>query len=147
MFKRHPKAAKVANMREIDELAASGKPVLVDFYQVGCAPCQVMDGIMNELSREYGESAHVVKADITQMPEAMDRFKIRSTPTMILLASAPAKKRKKTRSARSVGMQTVGGNASASGQRPVTQRWRGQGLVQKDFLARMLESNGAERVT
>lgn len=142
MFKRHPKAAKVANMREIDELAASGKPVLVDFYQVGCAPCQVMDGIMNELSREYGESAHVVKADITQMPEAMDRFKIRSTPTMILLASAPSKKRKKTRNG-----QSRGGNAPADGSRPVTQRWRGQGLVQKDFLARMLESNGAERVT
>ena len=70
MFKKSPKAIKVTSMREIDDLAASGKPVLVDFYQVGCAPCQVMDGIMNELSREYGESAHVVKADITRMPDA-----------------------------------------------------------------------------
>lgn len=142
MFKRHPKAAKVGSMSEIDALAASGKPVLVDFYQVGCAPCQVMDGIMNELSREYGESAHVVKADITQMPDAMQRFKVRSTPTMVLLASAPSKKRKKTRNGYSRGGDTSGG-----GPRPVTQRWRGQGLVQKDFLARMLESNGAQRVS
>jgi thioredoxin 1 len=137
MFKNRPKAIKVTSMREIDELAASGRPVLVDFYQVGCAPCQVMDGIMNELSREYGESAHVVKADITRMPDAAQRFKVRSTPTMVLLASAPSKKSKKSRN---------GQSRAAGGMRPVTQRWRGQGLVQKDFLSRMLESNGAQKV-
>jgi len=76
MFKKKPKARKVYSMAEIDELAASGKPVLVDFYQTGCAPCQVMDGIMNELSREYGTSAHVVKADIAGMPDALHKFKI-----------------------------------------------------------------------
>ena len=64
MFKRHPKAQKVSSLAEIDQLASSGKPVLVDFYQVGCAPCQVMDGIMNELAREYGDSAHIVKVDV-----------------------------------------------------------------------------------
>jgi len=138
MFKKRQKAVKVTSMREIDELASSGKPVLVDFYQVGCAPCQVMDGIMNELSEEYGESAHVVKADITRMPDAAMMFKVRSTPTMVLLASAAPKKRKKTRN---------GQPQSTGGPRPVTQRWRGQGLVQKDFLSRMLESNGAQKVS
>lgn len=137
MFKKHPKAPKVSSMQEIDQLAATGKPVLVDFYQVGCAPCQVMDGIMNELSREYGESAHVVKADITRMPDAQYRFKVRSTPTMVLLASSQPKKSKKKRNDRP---------GQAGGMRTVTQRWRGQGLVQKDFLARMLESNGAQKV-
>jgi thiol-disulfide isomerase/thioredoxin len=137
MFKKYPKAQKVSTLQEIDALAASGKPVLVDFYQVGCAPCQVMDGIMNELSREYGDSAHVVKADITRMPDAMHRYRVRSTPTMVLLASAPPKKSKKTRNGRAVGV---------GGVRTVTQRWRGQGLVQKDFLSGMLESNGAQRI-
>ncbi len=131
--KKH-KPHKVTTVGEIDELAASGRPVLVDFYQNGCAPCQVMDGIMNELAREYGDSAHVVKADITRMPDAQARFKVRSTPTMVLLASAPPKKRKKTRNGRE---QPVGGRPAP------TQRWRASGLVQKDFLAQMLESNGA----
>jgi len=95
MFKRKPKAQKVTSMSEIDTLTRTGKPVLVDFYQVGCAPCQVMDGIMNELAREYGPSAHVVKADIASMPDAIAKFNIRSTPTMVLLGKAPAKKSKK----------------------------------------------------
>lgn len=137
MFKKKPKARKIMSMQEIEELAASGKPVLVDFYQVGCAPCQVMDGIMNELSREYGSSAHIVKADIARVPDAMDKFKIRSTPTMVLLASAPPKKSKKSRNRQ---------NGSVGGKRPVTQRWRASGLVQKDQLSRLLESNGARKV-
>ncbi len=138
MFKKKPKARKIISMNEIDELTATGKPVLVDFYQVGCAPCQVMDGIMNELSREYGSSAHVVKADIARIPDAMDKFKIRSTPTMVLLASAPPKKSKKSRNRQ---------NGTVGGKRPVTQRWRASGLVQKDQLSRLLESNGARKVT
>jgi thiol-disulfide isomerase/thioredoxin len=137
MFSKRPKAEKVTSLTEIDRLASTGKPVLVDFYQVGCAPCQVMDGIMNELAREYGATAHVVKADITRMPDAIARYKIRATPTMVLLGSgAPkASKRSKQRS-----------SAPGARTRPGTPRWRGQGLVPKDQLARMLESNGARRV-
>ena len=138
MFKRKPKAQKVYSTLEIDQLTSSGKPVLVDFYQVGCAPCQVMDGIMNELAREYGPSAHVVKADIANVPEAMHKYKIRSTPTMILLSTSAPKKAKKNRNRQ---------KATPGGQRPVTQRWRASGLVKKDQLSRLLESNGAERVS
>ncbi len=136
MFNRKQKARRVAHLSEIDDLTRSGKPVLIDFYQIGCAPCQVMDGIMNELAREYGPSAHVVKADIGRMPDAIARYKIRSTPTMVLLGSAPPKKSKKSK-------QRQG---RPGGHRSVTQRWRASGLVQKAQLSRLLESNGARRV-
>jgi thiol-disulfide isomerase/thioredoxin len=137
MFKKRPKAKKLNHIGEIDELTQSGKPVLVDFYQVGCAPCQVMDGIFNELAREYGSSAHVVKADIGRMPDAVNRYKIRSTPTMVLLAPARPKTAKKSKNRQ---------GGKLSNQRPVTQRWRATGLVKKDQLTRLLESNGAQRV-
>ncbi len=137
MFKKRPKAHKISGLSEIDDLTRSGKPVLVDFYQVGCAPCQVMDGIMNELHREYGSTAHVVKADIAHMPDAVARYKIRSTPTMILLAPPRAKTSKKARE------RTKGTHKNRTA---VTQRWRASGLVQKDQLEHLLESNGARRV-
>ena len=136
MFKKKPKARKVQSVAEIDQLTRSGKPVLVDFYQVGCAPCQVMDGIMNELHREYGSSAHVVKVDIGLVPEAIHTYNIRSTPTMLLLATPPTKRSKKARS-------RPNGN---KGPKKVTQRWRASGLVQKNQLTRLLESNGARKV-
>ena len=139
MFKRKPKAPKVESLTEIESLAKTGKPVLVDFYQIGCAPCQVMDGIMNELSREYGESAHVVKADIGRMPDAVQAFNIRSTPTMVLLSSRTPKMSKKAK-------QRAKGTKKASTRPIITQRWRASGLVPKDQLTRQLESNGAMKV-
>lgn len=147
MFKKRPKARSLEHISEIEELAKTGKPVLIDFYQVGCAPCQVMDGIFNELAREYGDSAHVVKADISRMPDAAQQFQVRSTPTMILLATAPPKKakRKKNRQGReSQGRESQG--STMSGPQRVTLRWRASGLVKKDQLTRALESNGAQRI-
>ena len=136
MFNKKPKATKLASLDELGPMLDSNRPVLIDFYQVGCAPCQVMDGIMNELAREYGDSAHIVKADIGRVPGAVQTFRIRSTPTFVLFSRAPEKTSKKAR-------QKAARHGHDAGQRKVAQRWRTSGLVKKDQLQRLLESNGA----
>lgn len=134
IFKRNKRvrATRVESLDEIEELAASGRPVLIDFWQTGCQPCRTMDGIVDELADEYRETAHVTKVDVRQVPGAAQKFAIRSTPTFILLATSPRAKKK---------ARTEPGPAK------VTQRWRASGLVKKDALAGLLESNGAERYT
>ena len=119
MFSRNKrrKALPVNNIGHLRDLAAEGKPVLVDFWQVGCGPCKVMDGIVDELADEYGESAHVVKVDVTRAHGAVQEFGIRSTPTFVLL--------------------------SGEGGKKLRPRWRHSGLVKKDELARLLEREGA----
>ncbi|MEA3502433.1 MAG: thioredoxin family protein [Actinomycetota bacterium] len=138
MFKRKTKARKIHSLDELQPLIASGRPVLINFFQVGCAPCQVMDGIVNELAREYGDSAHVVKADIGRVPGAAQTYQIRSTPTTVVIARPRQKTSKKAR-------KKVQGTKKQQASRP-TQRFRTSGLVKKDQLARVLESNGARRV-
>ncbi len=130
MFRRSKrvKATRVESMDEITEMAASGRPVLVDFMQPGCAPCRVMDGIVDELADEFQDSAHVVKVNLRELPAAAHTFKVKSTPTFVLLAVSP-KARKKA--------AAVGGVPAA------TQRWRATGLVKKDALRKAIESNGA----
>ena len=137
MFRRRTKARRINSLDELQPLVASGRPVLINFFQVGCAPCQVMDGIVNELAQEYGESAHVVKADIGRVPGAAQTYKIRSTPTTVVIARPPAKNTKKAR-------KKAHGTKKQQASRP-TQRFRTSGLVKKDQLARVLESNGARR--
>lgn len=139
LFKRKPKAHRIDDLDELKPMLSSGRPVLIDFYQVGCAPCQVMDGIVNELAREYGESAHIVKADIGRVPGAVNAFGIRSTPTLVVMGRAPAKTSKKARK-RAQGTKK-------HADRRVTQRWRTSGLVKKDHLEKVLESNGARKTT
>lgn len=137
MFKRRRKAQQIHRMDDLKPLLRSGKPVLVDLYQFGCRPCQVMDGIVNELADEYADSAHVVKINVTKVPGAAQAFGVRSTPTFVLLGGAPRKKAGKK------GKKPVEAPARRSHQ--ITPRWRGAGLVKKDALARVLESNGARR--
>lgn len=130
IFKRRPRAAQITSETELNELISSGRPVLIDFFQFGCAPCKVMDGIIDELAEEFGDSAHVVKANIARMPDALQTYKIRSTPTFVLVATSDRAKRK--------------GKPNSRPPRP-TQRWRATGLIQKDQLRRVLEREGAQR--
>ena len=136
MFSRKAKATKIHSLEELEPMIESGQPVLLDFFQVGCAPCQVMDGIMNELAREYGDSAHIVKVDVTKVAGAAQVFKVRSTPTFVLLGRPQKKQNKKQRRA----------NETAPEPGKMAQRWRSSGLVKKDQLARALEGHGAKPV-
>jgi thioredoxin 1 len=137
LFNRKPKAVKIHSLDELEPMIESGQPVLLDFFQVGCGPCQVMDGIVNELAQEYGESAHVVKVDVTKVAGAAQMFKVRSTPTFVVLGRPPVKRNKKQRRA---------GTAPAATNSTVAERYRNRGLVKKNELQRALEGNGAVRI-
>jgi thiol-disulfide isomerase/thioredoxin len=138
MFQKKTKPTKLQSMQELEPMLASGKPVLLDLMQLSCAPCKVMDGIVNELANEYGESAHIVKVDVTKVPGAAAAFGVRSTPTFVLLGTARKHPSKKA--------QRRGKPAKAVSDK-ITPRWRHSGLVKKDQLSRVLESNGASRVS
>ena len=107
MFKRRHKATQINSSAELEQLLSAGKPVLVDFMKHNCGPCQVMDGIVNEVSEEFEEDAIVVKANLDRVPELFGKFKVKSTPTFVLL--------------------TPQGNG-------LHQRWRHSGLVKKDVM-------------
>lgn len=124
MFGRNKrrKATRGDSIHVIDDLASDGKPVLIDFFQTNCAPCRVMDGIVDELAHEFRDSAHVVKINLVDVPDAIDAYKIRSTPTFAVVS---AKVRK-------------------DGSRSLPSlRWRGSGLIKKNELVKILERNGA----
>ena len=136
MFHKRQKPPQISRLDEIDAYAAEGKPVLIDFYQVNCQPCRIMDGIVNELADEYAGSAHVVKVDVGRVRGVVEAFGIRSTPTFVLLARSQKKPSKKAR------RRSGGGPATSAAPSP---RWRASGLVRKDVISRALESNGAVR--
>lgn len=129
IFKRRTKPINLEHVDQIDELAASGKPVFLDFWQTGCQPCRTMDGVVNELADEFSDSAHVVKVNVRNVPAAASRFRVMSTPTFVVYGAAPKKQGKKSK--------RQGGG--------VGERWRASGLVKKNQLEQVLERNGATR--
>ena len=139
MFGR--KRVKPIDLKSLDQLkplVAEGKPVLIEFMQVGCRNCKIMDGIVSEVAEEYGGSAHVVKVDLGRVANAMDSFQVKSTPTFLLFGrpSLPTAKKKAKRQPAPPEREQQG---------PVV-KWRTSGLVRKDVMTRAMESSGAVRV-
>ena len=137
IFNKKQKPTKLQSLDELTPMLESGKPVLLDLMQVNCGPCRIMDGIVNELAAEYGESAHIVKVDVTKVPGAAGAFGVRSTPTFVLLGKSSKRVSKKAQRK---------GKVQSESSDTASPRWRQSGLVKKDQLSRLLESNGASRV-
>jgi thiol-disulfide isomerase/thioredoxin len=137
MFRKRVKANHLDALDELEALTADGKPVLIDFFQVNCQPCRTMSGIIDELAEEFADTAHVVKVDVGRVPGAVAAFTIRSTPTFVLLGRSQRTPSKKARKR--------AGGAPAAQAASVSPRWRASGLVKKNDLAKVLETNGATR--
>jgi len=136
--RRRRKAPQVTTLDDPRGYLAEGLPILVDLWQVGCQPCRVMEGIVDELADEFSGRAHVVKIDVGRVPGAAQVFAVRSTPTFVVLARPlrPPSKRARRRGA-------VDPAANPTAATTLNPRWRASGLVRKDILAAALTSNGA----
>ena len=131
IFSKKTKPTKIESLDDLAPMLESGKPVLLDLMQTNCQPCRVMDGIVNELAHEYGESAHIVKVDVTKVPGAAAAFAVRSTPTFVLLGTATKNVSKKAQRK---------GKAAKTGS-AISPRWRQAGLVKKDLAGMHVESH------
>ena len=85
IFSKRVKARRIATSAEFQEAVHSGKPVFIDFWKPGCQPCRTMDGIVDELAEEFDGAAVVLKANLHQVPDLFARFKVRSTPTFVVV--------------------------------------------------------------
>jgi thioredoxin 1 len=66
------------------DVLASDKPVLVDFWAEWCGPCRMIAPALEEISREMAERVTVVKLNIDDNPTAPAKYGVRGIPTMIL---------------------------------------------------------------
>ena len=112
LFSKRVKAEQLKSDDELDAALASGRPVFVDFWKSNCQPCRTMDGIVNELADEFQDQAVVLKAGLDYVPGLFQRFKVKSTPTFVVLTP------------RDGGLH---------------QRFRHSGLIKKDQLVDQLQ--------
>lgn len=61
----------------------SNLPVLVDFTATWCAPCKILDPIIDGLMPEMSGRAKVFKLDIDESPEIYAQFQLTGVPTVL----------------------------------------------------------------
>ena len=71
-------------MSKSSELINGEKPVLVDFYATWCGPCKTMAPILDDVKRQVGDGATIIKVDVDKNPAAASAYQVKGVPTLIL---------------------------------------------------------------
>src|ERR1043166_3694015 len=71
----------------------SNRPVLVDFWAQGCAPCRMLAPTVEAVAEKYAGSATVVKLNVDDNPAVSQRYGIKGIPTLILFKNGKEEER------------------------------------------------------
>ena len=85
-------AKKITSVEEFDNILASEKPVLVDFFATWCGPCKMFAPVLDEFAEEHDE-IEAVKVDVDELGDLARRYGIMSIPTVILFKNGEATKK------------------------------------------------------
>ncbi|MFM9700880.1 thioredoxin [Streptomyces europaeiscabiei] len=66
------------------DVLASDKPVLVDFWAAWCGPCRQLAPSLEAIAAEHGDKLEIVKLNIDENPAIAARYGVMSIPTLNL---------------------------------------------------------------
>jgi thioredoxin 1 len=66
------------------EVLEASLPVLVDFTAVWCAPCRMLDPVLQQLAAEWQDKVKVVRLDVDDHPLLAMDFQVMGVPTLML---------------------------------------------------------------
>jgi thioredoxin 1 len=75
------------------DVLASDKPVLVDFWADWCGPCKMVAPVLEEIAAAHGDKLTIAKLDADANPATSRDYGVLALPTMILFTDGKETKR------------------------------------------------------
>ncbi len=69
----------------LEEVLATDKLVVVDFWAEWCGPCKMIGPIIEQIGEEYKDKVVVGKVDVDDNDEAAAKYGIRNIPTVLFI--------------------------------------------------------------
>jgi thioredoxin 1 len=66
------------------DVLKSATPVVVDFWAEWCGPCKMIGPSLEEIAKDLGHKAKIVKINIDENPSTPSKFGVRGIPTLMV---------------------------------------------------------------
>jgi thioredoxin 1 len=74
-----------------EEVLQNKLPVLVDFWAVWCAPCQLVVPVLDYLTQSYKDKLKIVKLNVDENMKTSAKYGIASIPALLLFKGGELK--------------------------------------------------------
>jgi thioredoxin 1 len=71
------------NQEDYKKIIEGNSVVLVDFFATWCGPCKMLMPVVDDLSKDLGETVEVIKIDVDKFPELAESANILSVPSLL----------------------------------------------------------------
>ena len=69
----------------LNDILASDKPVVIDFWAEWCGPCRMIAPLVEELAAEYEGRVVIGKCDVDENDAIATKYTIRNIPTLLFI--------------------------------------------------------------
>ena len=73
------------NKDNLNDILASDKPVVIDFWAEWCGPCRMIAPLVEELVAEYEGRVVIGKCDVDENDAIATKYSIRNIPTLLFI--------------------------------------------------------------
>ena len=73
---------KVITSTNFNDILATDRLLVIDFWAPWCGPCRALSPIIDELAAEYAGKVDIAKCNVDDCEEIAARFGVRNIPTL-----------------------------------------------------------------